>query len=681
VRTIGGRRGETRSSALWGTGNRGGESRSNALWGKGGRGAVTALVAMLAVSVPLASSSSSKRAIHVSAKRTWVSPGLLRAASKHPNTYVRVIIQSTKGTTATASSAFDRLDRLDQAANDREVVDRRLRSINAVAVTVRADKLAKLVRTPNLIVTADVPVHVSAYNSKQLWPYESGVSQGWAGSNAPRPGTVPTIAVVDSGIQSDRADFGGRVLANVNLGTLPNNSPGDGRGHGTFVAGIAAGSADGYAGATPQANLVSIDVMDDNGVARTSDVIAACQWILANKSKYNIRIANFSLHSATKSNFTRDPLDKAVEQLWFSGVVVVAAAGNYGTADGPSGVLYAPGNDPFVVTVGAVDIGGTKRRDDDFPAPWSAWGSTLDGFSKPDLVAPGRYMVGPVPMGSTLAIQRADKIVTPGYIQLSGTSFAAPVVAGAAAQILARHPEFTPDQVKGALMVSAKPVEDAAPGSVGVGELQMGKAALMSRPPNPNKALDQFVKPDPLGGSVSSFDAVSWYDVAKANVSWDSVSWDSVSWDDASFSLVSWADVSWTDVSWTDVSWADVSWADVSWNDASYEDAAEGDTGGDPNGYQLTPEQAAAVMADPELAPPDSALPSAVSDALADTAPPADTAPATGSVPAPSTNTAPPADAAPATGAVSAPPTDTAPPADTAPATSTVSAPPTGALP
>ena len=162
----------------------------------------------------------------------------------------------------------------------------------------------------------------------------------------------------------------------MNFSTLPDNSAGDGRGHGTFVAGIAAGGADGYTGGTPQAKLVSLDVMDDHGVARTSDVIAACQWILANKDKYNIRIANFSLHSATPSNFVRDPLDKAVEKLWFNSVFVVAAAGNYGTADGPSGVPYAPGNDPFVMTVGALDIGGTKSRYDDSPAPWSAWGYT-----------------------------------------------------------------------------------------------------------------------------------------------------------------------------------------------------------------------------------------------------------------------------------------------------------------
>jgi serine protease AprX len=260
-----------------------------------------------------------------------------------------------------------------------------------------------------------------------------------------------------------------------------------------------------------------------------------------------------------------------------------------------------------VITVGAIDIGGTKNIRDDVNAPWSAWGRTLDGFMKPDLAAPGRYMIGPVPAGSTLTTERADKMTAPGYIQLSGTSFAAPVISAAAAQLLARHPEYTPDQVKGALMASTKIVDGAPTGSVGVGELQMTKAASLSRAPNPNKALQQYVKTDVNG--ARAFDAVSWLDVARSNVSWDSVSWDAVSWADASWSLVSWADVSWTDVSWADVSWADVSWADVSWADTSYEDAAEGDTSGDANGYELTPAEAAEIMADPETAPDPSNLP------------------------------------------------------------------------
>src|SRR5205085_8872020 len=128
----------------------------------------------------------------------------------------------------------------------------------------------------------------------------------------------------------------------------------------------------------------------------------------------------------------------------------VAAAGNYGL-DGPqSGAPFAPGNDPFVVSVGATDIVDTLPVADDFAAPWSVFGYTPDGFAKPELAAPGRYMIGPVPPTSTMAAEHPDRVVEPGYIQMSGTSFAAPIVAGTAAALLAAHPQWTPDQVKGA---------------------------------------------------------------------------------------------------------------------------------------------------------------------------------------------------------------------------------------
>jgi hypothetical protein len=200
-------------------------------------------------------------------------------------------------------------------------------------------------------------------------------------------------------------------------------------------------------------------------------------------------------------------------------------------------------------------------------------------------------------------------------MQLSGTSFSAPVISAAAAQLLGKHPEYTPDQVKGALMASTKPVDGAPLGSVGVGEIQVTNASALKAPPNPNTALNQFVKPNLTGGRA--FNAVSWSDVAKANVSWDSGSWTDVSWADTAASAVSWADVSWDSVSWADVSWADVSWADVSWADSAYEDAAESDATADPTTYALTPEQAAEIMADPETAPDPSDLPAAVVDAVA----------------------------------------------------------------
>jgi serine protease AprX len=432
-----------------------------------------------------------------------------------------------------------------------------------------------------------------------MWPYESGVAKLWGTATSPAP-QAPTIAIVDSGIEANRADFGNgsRVVGSVTLTGSTANTPGDGRGHGTFVAGIAAGSADHYAGAAPNAGILSIDVMDDTGTARTSDVIAACGFILANKGKYNIRVANFSLHSAAFNHFYNDPLDLAVEKLWFNGIFVVAAAGNYGSAAGPSGVMHAPGNDPFVMTVGAVDIGNKVSVGDDRNASWSAYGHTEDGFAKPELGAPGRFMIGPVPQGSTLVAQKPGNVVAPGYIQLSGTSFAAPVVAGVAAQLIARHPNWTPDQIKGALMMSAKPVPQAQPGAVGVGQLNAGKAAdLNGTPPTPNLALNRFL----VSGSGSlSFDAASWAEVVAGNASWADASWADASWADASWSAASWADASWADASWADASWADAAFAQASWADSATEDGAEGEAAG--TTPEMSAEDFADLQADPYLA-------------------------------------------------------------------------------
>jgi serine protease AprX len=555
-----------RSNALWGSGSRG-ESRKNALWGSGGRSGrrfATAALAALTLVVPL--SAGADNGGQGDGQGTFISPGLLEKANNDPGKKLHVIVQSTNG----VSGALDSVSGLGAELR------RRLASANGIAIDITAGKLASLAKKSGLTITPDATVRLSglANYSSQLWPYVSGDAWLWGSSTNPAP-QAPTIAVVDSGIDANRPDFdgGSRVAAQVNLSSMTPNSPGDGRGHGTLVAGIAAGSAPGYAGAAPNAKVVSLDVMDDTGTARTSDVIAACDWILANKSTYNIRVANFSLHSGARNHFYNDPLDRAVERLWFNGVFVVAAAGNYGSAAGPSGVLYAPGNDPFVMTVGAVDLGSSIFRSDDTAAPWSAWGYTEDGFSKPEIGAAGRYMVGPVPTGSTLVAQRPDHVVAPGYMELSGTSFAAPVIAGTAAQILARHPNWTPDQVKGALMLTAKTLPSAVKGSLGVGGVDAYAAAALGYAPNPNLALRKYVNSSGPGGELR-FDAASWLSAVQASASWADASWADASWATASWSAASWADASWADASWADASWAEASWADTSQEDGA---GGEGD--------------------------------------------------------------------------------------------------------
>ena len=248
-------RGEHRSSALWGTGNRGGDSRSNALWGKGGRGLVTALVAVLVVAAPLAAGAhKSKNTTGASLAPTYIDPILLAKANTTPNEIVNVIIQSDRGVSTAKDAYADAEQSEKEKTKDRERMGRKFEFVGSVSAELKARKVLFLARVPGLSVTYDARVKLSGYTSRQLWTTASGVKPLW--DALPATGQkMPAIAIVDSGIEKNRADFdmGARVTDDVVITQLKPNSQGDGRGHGTFVAGIAAGSATDQAGAAPQA--------------------------------------------------------------------------------------------------------------------------------------------------------------------------------------------------------------------------------------------------------------------------------------------------------------------------------------------------------------------------------------------------------------------------------------------
>jgi serine protease AprX len=531
-----------RASALWGKPSKG-ETRSSALWGKGGR----SIAALLAMAVVLAAPATGTAG--PSKVSAVVSADLLAAAKAHPSRKFNVIVQGREGETS---------KKVARVVKGKGKIKRAFRSVTGVSARLSGGAILGLARNPRILaITADAPVSSTSYENGEMWRESTHVDQLWSGIDsltglaAPAP-QAPAIAIVDSGVDKTRvADFGARVVASVNLSSLAPSATGDDQGHGTMVAGIAAGASPAHPGVAPNAPIVSIRTSDGEGRSVTSDVIAAADWILAHAARYDIRVVNFSLSGSVETSFRFDPLDKAVERLWFNGIVVVAAAGNHGSADGPVSMSYAPANDPFIITVGAADQLQTSDPWDDTVTSWSGYGYTMDGFTKPDLVAPGRYLVMPVPMGTQIPATAPDRIVAPGYMWMSGTSFAAPIVSGAAAQILARHPDWGPNEVKGALMLTSAYLSGAAAGSAGVGEIDAATAASLDfTPPNPNENFYEFIHADPLTGQPV-FDQASWASRVASDASWSSASWASASWAQASWASASWASASWSSASWS----------------------------------------------------------------------------------------------------------------------------------
>jgi serine protease AprX len=317
----------------------------------------------------------------------------------------------------------------------------------ATAGTVEAGQLDAIAADPNVaFVAPDIAIAplvrpsraTSPSGLKALYPLVDDALAAWSAGYA---GNGIGIAVVDSGV--DFGSLGSRLVASTGA-----RNGHDQLGHGTLVAHFAAGNLNGqWVGIAPQANVVDVTVggARNNGSVYTSDVVGGLMWVLAHKDEFNIRIVNLSLVETMPSSYTASVLDSVVELLWRSGIVVVTAAGN----TGPGTEQFAPANDPFAITVGATDSQGTADPSDDTVTPWSSSGLTPDGVLKPDLVAPGRLVTGYLPPGTVLAQEApAQNWVADRIVAINGTSFSAPQVAGAAADVLQAHPDWTPDQVK-----------------------------------------------------------------------------------------------------------------------------------------------------------------------------------------------------------------------------------------
>jgi serine protease AprX len=252
-----------------------------------------------------------------------------------------------------------------------------------------------------------------------------------------------TVAVIDTGIapHPDLIYPENRIVAWEDL-VNKHSSPYDDNGHGTHVSGIIAGngslSRGKYTGMAPEAKLVGIKALDEEGSGNTSDTIAALEWCIENQNTYHIKVINLSLGTAAQESYRTDPLCRTVSVAWNKGMTVCVAAGN----NGPNpGSINTPAINPDAISVGNLDAKGTVDIIDDVINDSSSRGPTIDNISKPDLLAPGTNITSLRPGW--------------GYRSLSGTSMATPVVTGAVAQILQKWPDLPPNQIKSRLKQNA----------------------------------------------------------------------------------------------------------------------------------------------------------------------------------------------------------------------------------
>ena len=490
--------------------------------------------------------------------RGKIDPALVARIAANPAATYDVIVQA-QHVTATSGVA-QRSQRMAERVRTVGGSPRRaLGLLGATSARLSGRAIAALAAQPDVeYINEDTTVRLSstvATDTASIYAQADGAAAAW--QTAGVDGTGVAVAVIDSGI-APNPDIAARILVSVDL-TLGTGlvSAGDPGGHGTHVAGIIAGNGPaipatlltpatpGRTGVAPNANLISLRVLDANGAGKLSDVIAALQWAIQHRAQYNIRVINLSLGAPATTSYLADPLAAMAEIAWHAGITVVTAAGNLGPA---AGTITTPAYDPFVIAVGAIDDAGSPAPGDDVVAPFTRVGPSFDGLMKPDLAAPGRRVVSLRVPGSTLDLLLPERIVETNYFRLSGTSQAAPQVAGAAALLLQKNGGLKPDQVKDILTRSARQVTGASVAQVGAGALDINAALLNATStarPNRARVSDAFARmvyplikgTQPLlfrdlsfNGGVDS-KGVAWSNVTWNNVTWDNVTWDNTTWD------------------------------------------------------------------------------------------------------------------------------------------------------
>jgi len=449
---------------------------------------------------------------------------------------------------------------------------------NASGITaISADPRVAFVYADSIVQPTATSASTTRTELAAAYPRAVGADRAWARGAS---GAGIGIAVLDSGVapDGDLTQPTNRIAASANFaddrGPLV-----DAGGHGTHVAGIAAGdgyrSNGEYVGIAPGANILDVRVLTGDGNGRMSSVVRAIEWVLAHRTTYNIRLINLSLGTAPRPSYRGDPLAAAVEMAWLRGVAVVAAAGN----DGPqSGTVASPGYDPYVITVGASDDAATADVADDTLAPFSSWGTPTGSTPKPDLVAPGRRIVSLRVPGSYLDSEYSDRVTVASngstYFRLSGTSMSTPVVSGAVAMLLQQQPSFTPERIKAALSGTARTYGATngmpAPGAADGAGLLDANALLSShtsptargnRPADPTaRALYFVLYGTPLVWKDPHAHGIDWTRITWTNLAWDNLAWDNLAWDNLAWDNLAWDNLAWDNLAWDNLAWDNLAW-------------------------------------------------------------------------------------------------------------------------
>lgn len=500
---------------------------------------------IVALTLVMAALGNPSTAAHAGNDGPKADPRLLQLAAENPNATFMVIIQKNP-------KNRDLKDADPEVAVQKGggKLRKKLDMIVGFSAELTGREITKLAKNPKVRwISVDAPMASTAVvspNSGSVSPFAGAVraTELWDTLTGQGVG----VAVVDSGI-NDHPDIQGRIIVSIN--ETAEADANDNYVHGTHVGGIIAGdgSASGGTrmGIAPGANLINVKVSDSNGMSYASDFVDGLEWIYNNRTAYNIRVVNISMNSTVAESYHNSPIDAAVEILWFNGIVVVVSAGNNGSTSGPV-PLFPPANDPFVITVGAARDQGTASITDDAFEAFSAYGTTEDGYAKPDLVAPGRDIISL--LASTQAqgyINHPSHRVDEYYFRMSGTSMSAPMVSGAIALLLQDEPNLTPDQVKFRLMATANTAwPNYVAAKSGAGYLDAYAAVYGTTTESANTG----VMPSQMLSSGS--EPTTW-----GSVGWNSVGWNSVGWNSVGWNSVGWNSVGWNSVGWNSGLWDD----------------------------------------------------------------------------------------------------------------------------